>query len=191
MNRFLASLACAAALAGCGEQQSAKPAAVKAADASAAAQVAGDAKAGQKLAEAECRGCHGLEGGSVAPGVPHLAAQDERYLLASLKAYKDGKRSHAALKVITERLGEADLRNVAAYYASLPRAASRRRRAWRAPRPTKRARRARSPARSAMARTATVRRPAFPASPASKRATSSRRCRNTCAASASLHRCTQ
>lgn len=115
MNRLLASLACALVLAACGEQQSAKPAA-----APVASPAAGDAKAGQKLAEAECKGCHGLEGGSVAPGVPHLAAQNERYLLASLKAYKEGKRSHAALKVITERMSEADLRNVAAYYASLP-----------------------------------------------------------------------
>jgi len=115
MKRLLAALTCAVALAACGEQQSSKPAAPKA-----AAPVAGDAQAGQKLAEAECKGCHGLEGGSVAPGVPHLAAQSERYLAASLKAYKDGKRSHAALKVITERLSEADMRNVAAYYASLP-----------------------------------------------------------------------
>ena len=117
MNRLLVSLACAVALAGCGEQQSAKPAAEKS---QAPALAAGDAKAGQKLAEAECKGCHGLDGGSVAPGVPHLAAQNERYLLASLKAYKEGKRGHAALKVITERMGEADMRNVAAYYSGLP-----------------------------------------------------------------------
>jgi len=116
MNRLLASLACAVAFAGCGEQQSAKPAAVK----PAAVPVAGDVKAGQKLAEVECKGCHGLDGGSVAPGVPHLAAQNERYLLDSLKAYKEGRRRHAALKVITERMSEADIHNVAAYYASLP-----------------------------------------------------------------------
>lgn len=117
MNRLLVCLACAAALAGCGEQQSAKPPAAKPA---AATPAAGDATAGHKLADAECKGCHGLDGGSVAPGVPHLAAQNERYLLASLKAYKEGKRGHAALKVITERMGEADMRNVSAYYAGLP-----------------------------------------------------------------------
>ena len=116
MNRLLVSLACAVALAGCGEQQSGKPSAVK----PAAAPVAGDVKAGQILAEAECKGCHGLDGGSVAPGVPHLAAQDERYLLGALKAYKEGKRAHAALKVIAERLSDADVRNVSAYYAGLP-----------------------------------------------------------------------
>jgi cytochrome c553 len=82
--------------------------------------VAGDAKAGKVLAEAQCKGCHGLDGGSVAPGVPHLAAQDERYLLGALKAYKEGKRTHAALKVIAERMSDAEIRNVSAYYASLP-----------------------------------------------------------------------
>jgi cytochrome c553 len=117
MKRLLVTLGCAMALAACGErEQPVKPAPAKAA----VAPVAGDAKAGKVFAEAECKGCHGLDGGSVAPGVPHLAAQHERYLLASLKAYKDGKRGHAALKVITERMSEADIRNVAAYYAGLP-----------------------------------------------------------------------
>ena len=118
MKQLWVGMACAIALAGCGErEQPAKPAPAKAA---AAAPVPGDAKAGKAFAEAECKGCHGLDGGSVAPGVPHLAAQSERYLLGALKAYKDGKRPHAALKVIAERMSEAEIRNVAAYYAGLP-----------------------------------------------------------------------
>jgi cytochrome c553 len=117
MNRFLVSLACVVALAACGErEQAAKAPTAKAAP----APVAGDVQAGKVLAETQCKACHGLDGGSVAPGVPHLAAQDERYLLAALKAYKEGKRSHAALKVIAERMSEAEARNVSAYYASLP-----------------------------------------------------------------------
>ena len=115
MKRLLVSLACAAALAACGDrEQAAKAPAAK------PAPVAGDLKAGKAFAEAECKACHGLDGGSVAPGVPHLAAQNERYLLGALKAYKEGKRAHAALKVIAERMSEAEVRNVAAYYASLP-----------------------------------------------------------------------
>lgn len=116
MKQLLVSLACAMALAGCGEREPpAKPAAAKS-----AAQAAGDVRAGKVFAETECKGCHGLDGGSVAPGVPHLAAQSERYLLGALKAYKEGKRAHAALKVIANRMSEADVRNVSAYYASLP-----------------------------------------------------------------------
>jgi len=118
MNRMLIVLASLALLAACGEreQTAAKAPPAK----SVTAPTPADTKAGKALAEAQCKGCHGLDGGSVAPGVPHLAAQNERYLLASLKAYKEGKRGHAALKVITERMGEADIRNVAAYYAGLP-----------------------------------------------------------------------
>jgi cytochrome c553 len=82
--------------------------------------VATDIAAGKAIAERECKACHGANGGGVAPAIPHLAAQRESYLLASLNEYKDGKRSHAALKDLTKQLSEADLRNVAAYFASLP-----------------------------------------------------------------------
>ena len=116
MNRLLIGLAIAAALAGCGDREQTKAPAAKVA----AVQIASDAKAGKAFAETECKACHGLDGGSVAPGVPHLAAQNERYLLASIKAYKEGKRHHAALKVIVDKMSEADARNVAAYYSGLP-----------------------------------------------------------------------
>ena len=79
-----------------------------------------DAAAGKIIAERDCKGCHGLDGKSVAPGIPHLAAQRDRYLLASVKEYKDGKRTHAALKDMTGNMSDVDLRNVVAYYASLP-----------------------------------------------------------------------
>ena len=83
-------------------------------------QAAVDVSAGKAIAERECKGCHGLDGKGAAPAIPHLAAQRERYLLAALKAYKEGKRTHAALKEIATHLSEADTLNLAAYYASLP-----------------------------------------------------------------------
>ena len=117
-KRALVVLACAIALLGCSKDDSTgtKPAAVK----PAAERAPGDPKAGQKFADADCKSCHGADGGSVAPGIPHLAGQRETYLLAALHAYKEGKRAHAALKVIAEHMSEADIRNVSAYYASLP-----------------------------------------------------------------------
>ncbi|HYL90901.1 MAG TPA: c-type cytochrome [Burkholderiales bacterium] len=80
----------------------------------------GDVAAGKLIAEKECKGCHGLDGKGAAQGIPNLAAQRERYLVAALKEYKENSRSHAALRTIAEGLTEADARNVAAYYAGLP-----------------------------------------------------------------------
>jgi len=80
----------------------------------------GDAAAGKIIAERDCKACHGLDGKGIAPGIPNLAAQRAHYLYNSLKEYKNGQRSHAALKDMATKLSEADLRNVAAYFASLP-----------------------------------------------------------------------
>jgi cytochrome c553 len=101
-----------AALLGCseGEQTAQK----------APAQPSGDAAAGKSFAERECKGCHGLDGKGAAPAIPHLAAQRESYLLASLRAYKEGKRVHAALKEIAAHMSDADARNLAAFYSRLP-----------------------------------------------------------------------
>jgi len=79
-----------------------------------------DIDAGKVLAQAQCAGCHGLDGRGAAPGIPDLAAQDMRYLLASLSAYKQGERTHAALQDLTSGMKDADVVNVAGYYASLP-----------------------------------------------------------------------
>lgn len=99
----------ALALFGCGEKKDIPAKAVK-----------GDAAAGKAFAEKTCKACHGADGGGVAPAIPHLAGQRERYLLASLNEYKDGKRTHAALRDIATHMSDADMRNVAAYFAGLP-----------------------------------------------------------------------
>jgi cytochrome c553 len=79
-----------------------------------------DAVAGRAFAERECKGCHGLDGKGAAPAIPHLAAQRESYLLASLRAYKEGKRTHAALKEIAAHMNDTDARNLAGFYSGLP-----------------------------------------------------------------------
>ena len=101
------------ALWGCGEK---KEVAVKT--------TKGDAIAGKVIAEKTCKSCHGENGGGLAPAIPHLAAQRESYLFASLNEYKNGKRTHAALRDIAAQMSEADMRNVASYFASLPPIAS-------------------------------------------------------------------
>ncbi|TSA10716.1 MAG: cytochrome c4 [Betaproteobacteria bacterium] len=78
-----------------------------------------DAAAGKIIADRDCKACHGLDGKGVAPAIPNLAGQRERYLFNSLKEYKDGRRSHAALKNMTNNMSEADLRNLAAHFSRL------------------------------------------------------------------------
>lgn len=79
---------------------------------------AGNAAAGKAIAERDCKACHGLDGKGIAPAIPDLAAQREPYLFDSLKEYKDGRRPHAAMT--SWSMSDADLHNLAAYYASLP-----------------------------------------------------------------------
>jgi len=115
--------AAALAVAGCQEKQAAAPSAAPAAGSRFVAEpkpAAGDIEAGRKLAEAECKACHGLDGKGVAPAIPHLAGQRERYLLAALREYRERKRTHAALREIATHIDEAGTRNIAAFYASLP-----------------------------------------------------------------------
>jgi cytochrome c553 len=110
MRTLALLLALSAAVAGCGDGKG--PAMAEG--------PRGDAAAGRAFAERECKGCHGLDGKGAAPAIPHLAAQRERYLLAALTQYRQGRRPHAALKDIATRMSEADARNLAAFYSSLP-----------------------------------------------------------------------
>jgi cytochrome c553 len=88
-----------------------------------AAPTMADIDAGKKLAEQQCKGCHGLDGHGIAPGIPNLAGQRDRYLITALSEYRQGQRIHAGVKIMAENLNEAGEGMVAAYYASLPPAA--------------------------------------------------------------------
>ncbi len=77
-------------------------------------------QAGRAIVDKDCKACHGINGKGAAPGIPNLAGQSERYLLAALTEYKDGKRVHAALRAISTSLSDTDRNNVAGYFASLP-----------------------------------------------------------------------
>ncbi|TAK83810.1 MAG: cytochrome c4 [Betaproteobacteria bacterium] len=114
MKRLTLGIALSLALVACTDQGQAP------ADGAKGKQPTGDVAAGKALAERECKGCHGLDGKGAAPAIPHLAAQRDRYLVAALLAYRDGKRTHAAVRDLAKNMTEADARNVAVYYASLP-----------------------------------------------------------------------
>ena len=84
--------------------------------------MAGDAAAGKSKA-AVCAACHGQNGISQIPMYPNLAGQKEQYLVAALNAYKNGQRQGGQAPIMQGQasgLSEADIANLAAYYASLP-----------------------------------------------------------------------
>ena len=82
-------------------------------------QTAEDIRVGRGVADRECKACHGLDGKGVAPGIPNLAGQRGRYIMAALQEYKESRRIHAALRTIATDLSDDQTRGVAAFYASL------------------------------------------------------------------------
>ena len=83
------------------------------ATASAADIAAGKAKAGL------CVGCHGVAGISMIPTYPNLAGQKAAYTAKQLKAFKAKTRNDPSMAGIVSALTDADIENIAAYYASL------------------------------------------------------------------------
>jgi cytochrome c553 len=68
-----------------------------------------------------CTTCHGAQGMS-ASDAPNLAGQYPEVVIKQLRDYKSGKRTHALMQGLARNLSEQDIRALAAYYASLPKA---------------------------------------------------------------------
>jgi len=79
---------------------------------------AGDAAAG-KTKSATCAACHGADGISPNDLWPNLAGQKEGYLVAQLKAFRDGGRANPMMAPMAAALSDGDIADLAAYYASL------------------------------------------------------------------------
>lgn len=88
---------------------------------SASVHAAGDPKAGH-LKNSMCAGCHGIPGWRTAYpevySVPKLGGQHPEYIVAAMKAYQSGERSHPSMKGIAGSLSAQDIEDLAAYYAS-------------------------------------------------------------------------
>lgn len=79
---------------------------------------AGDAQAGRVKAAA-CAVCHGPLGISQQPHVPQLAGQPEMYVGEQLRAYRSGKRVDEVMGVVAKGLGDADIADLAAWFATI------------------------------------------------------------------------
>ena len=79
-----------------------------------------DLDAGKSLVENNCSGCHTPDGRGKTAEIPNLAVQPANYLVEAMHAYREGRRHHAALQDLIAGFSEADIQNVATYFASLP-----------------------------------------------------------------------
>lgn len=79
----------------------------------------GNVAAGQAKA-AVCAGCHGVDGnGGADPTWPKLAGQIPEYMVKQLADFKSGARKDPVMSGMAAPLSPADMKDLAAYYASL------------------------------------------------------------------------
>ncbi|MCU0977392.1 MAG: c-type cytochrome [Steroidobacteraceae bacterium] len=67
-----------------------------------------------------CMACHGADGVGILPEYPTLAGQHEDYLRQALRDYRAGKRQNAIMNGFAATLTDADIRQLAAYFARQP-----------------------------------------------------------------------
>jgi len=92
--------------------------AIAAAFAATAAQAA-DPAVGKTKYETTCVACHGANGISIAPIYPNVSGQKEEYLVAQLKAFRDGGRPNAIMAPMAKGLTDTDIANISAYLSTL------------------------------------------------------------------------
>lgn len=82
----------------------------------------GGAASGQMEAEsgpaAACAGCHGADGLGIG-NFPPLAGKDADYLATQLRDYRSGARENPMMNTIAESLSDAEIAEMARFYASL------------------------------------------------------------------------
>lgn len=94
------------------------PAQPAAASKTKATSVKADPLSAGKAAASGCAGCHGDAGVSKTPGMPSLAGLEPKYLVAAMTAYKTGQRKNEMMKTLVSSLSEADMNNIALFYAT-------------------------------------------------------------------------
>ncbi|HWK85030.1 MAG TPA: c-type cytochrome [Caldimonas sp.] len=73
---------------------------------------------GAAISAGVCIACHANDGSRGSPAYPILQGQHSDYLVKELGEFKAGKRDNAIMKGMASTLSDADMKNVAAFYAS-------------------------------------------------------------------------
>ena len=77
-----------------------------------------DPAKGAALSSSVCAACHTNDGSRGVAANPIIQGQHPDYLVKQLSEFKSGKRDNPVMKAMAAPLSEADMRNVAAFYAS-------------------------------------------------------------------------
>src|SRR5439155_14383670 len=83
---------------------------------------AADIEAGRQKAAA-CAECHGAEGNSANPAVPSLAGQPAQFVSGQLFFFREEYRKDPKMSPAAKALSNADMNDLAAYFASVKPAA--------------------------------------------------------------------
>ncbi|MCX8517297.1 MAG: cytochrome c [Rhodoferax sp.] len=81
--------------------------------------IADDVTAGRTKADTACALCHGPNGISTLPNAPNLAGQQAIYLTEQLRNYRSGKRQNDVMNVIAKPLTDAEIAQLAAWFAAI------------------------------------------------------------------------
>jgi sulfide dehydrogenase cytochrome subunit len=72
-----------------------------------------------KSLAATCANCHGTDGRTTdGSAVPALAGMPREYMLLQLKSFRDGSRPATVMHQITKGFNEAQLQQIAGYFAA-------------------------------------------------------------------------
>jgi cytochrome c553 len=80
---------------------------------------AADVAAGKATAEG-CAACHGADGISQTAETPSLAGEPDDYIQWQLVYFRRGARKNDLMESVAKSLSNEEIRNLGAYYASLP-----------------------------------------------------------------------
>jgi len=80
---------------------------------------AADVEAGRRKS-APCAACHGAGGHATIPGTPSLAGQPAFFTHWQLIKYRDGRRQDPQMSPFAQDLSDADMADLAAFYAAQP-----------------------------------------------------------------------
>jgi cytochrome c553 len=81
------------------------------------AALSADPEAGRQKAQ-PCVACHGPGGNSVNPAVPSIAGQPAQFISMQLFQFREGNRKDPQMTPITAGLSNADMNDLAAYFAA-------------------------------------------------------------------------